>query len=313
MMKEKILIALGGNALFRKGEKGTDKDQLAHVANTALHILNILKEGYLVSITHGNGPQVGAILLQNELSKEKVPSMPLDICGSQSQGFIGYMIQRELYNIMEKIHDKREVVSLLTQVLVDKNDPAFKNPTKPIGLFYEKPEMEILKKEKGWEMVYEEGKGYRRVVPSPIPIDIIEGNVIKDLFDAGVIVVSCGGGGIPVIRKDGMLHGTEAVIDKDRTAAVLAKKIGADVLMILTDVEKVAINFGKENQENLENLTVEKAEEYIRTSQFGKGNMEPKVSAACQFVKQGGKKAIITSLEKSVEALMGKSGTHIIL
>ena len=311
---EKVLIALGGNALLRAEEKGTDKEQLKHVKETCLHFLNIINAGYSLAITHGNGPQVGAILLKNEICKETLPSMPLDICGAQSQGFIGYMIQRELLNVLEEHKKDIPVVCIVTQVLVDKKDKAFENPTKPIGPFYTEEEKTKIEKEKGWKMVYQEGKGFRRVVPSPTPIDIIEGNTIKNLFDEGYVVISCGGGGIPVIREsENILIGVEAVIDKDRTASVLAKKIDADVLMILTDVEKVAINFSKPDQKDLDSLTVEEAKKYIKENQFGKGSMEPKVEAACSFLKQGGKKAIITSLEKSVLALNGKTGTTITL
>jgi len=311
-MKEKVLIALGGNALLQAGEKGTDKDQLKHVDETAKHFLDIIKAGYLISVTHGNGPQVGAILLQNELSKDTIPSMPLDICGAQSQGFIGYMIQRLTYNQITKQKDDIKVVSVLTQVLVDKTDPAFENPSKPVGQFYTEEEAKRLRVEKKWTMVEQIGKGYRRCVPSPEPKDIIEKFSIKELFSKKVIVISCGGGGIPVIKNsDGTLTGVEAVIDKDKTASLLAQAIEADILMILTDVEKAYINFHKPNQEALGKITVQEARKYLAEEQFGKGSMGPKVEAACRFVEKGGKRSIITSLAKAVDALNGKTGTII--
>jgi len=311
-MKEKILIALGGNALLRAGEKGTDKDQLKHIAETAKHFLKIIKEGYLISVTHGNGPQVGAILLQNELSKKTVPSMPLDICGAESQGLVGYMLQRTVYNEISKQKDDIKVVSLLTQVLVDKNDKAFSSPSKPVGPYYTKEEASLFEKEKKWTMMEQIGKGYRRCVPSPEPKEIIESFAIKDLFDKKVIVISCGGGGIPVIREsDNTLTGVEAVIDKDKTAAVLAKSIGADILMILTDVEKAFINFHKPDQKALGEIKISEAKKYLADGQFGKGSMGPKVEAAIRFVENGGKKSIITSLEKAIDALNGKTGTII--
>jgi carbamate kinase len=311
-VKEKVLIALGGNALLRKGEKGTVEDQLKHVHDTADKFLELIKEGYKISITHGNGPQVGDILLKNEMAKDTLPSMPLDVCGAQSQGFIGYMIQRVLINKLSEANKHIPVVTVLTQVLVNKDDPDFQSPSKPIGPFYSKEEAETLKKEKGWSIVEQIGKGFRRVVPSPDPIDIIEGYVIKKLFKKKVLVISCGGGGIPVIKDSkGDLIGVEAVIDKDHTAAVLAHIIGANILMILTDVEKVFLNFGKEDQKGLDKLSIKEAKEYLKEGEFAKGSMGPKVHAACNFIKNGGKKAIITSLEKCKEALLGKTGTHI--
>jgi carbamate kinase len=313
-MKETVLIALGGNALLQAGEIGSAEVQIKHVHDSVPKFVELIDAGYRIAITHGNGPQVGDILLRNEMCRDKIPSMPLDICGAQSQGFIGYMIQRELYNALELAKKNIPVACLLTQVLVNQHDAAFKNPTKPIGPFYTEDQAKNLQKEKGWVMVYQQGKGHRRVVPSPEPLDIIEGEEIKTLIDNDMIIISCGGGGIPVIRQeDGTLIGVEAVIDKDKTASVLAKKIGAQILMILTDVDRVAINFGKPNQKNLEKITLEEAQKYIAEGQFGKGSMQPKVEAACQFVKQGGKKAIITSLEKCKLALDGRTGTIITL
>ena len=311
-MKEKVLIALGGNALLQAGEKGTDEDQLIHVKETAKHFVDIIKEGYLISVTHGNGPQVGAILLQNEISQKTIPPMPLDICGAESQGFIGYMIQRLTFNEITRQADDIKVATILTQVLVDIEDPAFKNPSKPVGPYYTKEQAATFKEEKKWTMVEQIGKGYRRCVPSPEPLEIVEAFSIKALFEKKVIVISCGGGGIPVIKNDdGTLIGVEAVIDKDKTAAVLAQTIKADILMVLTDVEKAYINFHQENQSALGEITVSEARKYLKEDQFGKGSMGPKIEAACRFVEKGGKKSIITSLEKALFALNGKTGTII--
>jgi len=312
-MKKKVLVALGGNALLRSDDKGTDKEQLLHVNETCMHFIDIIKQGYRLAVTHGNGPQVGNILLQNEMSQEKIPPMPLDICGAQSQGQIGYMIQRVLQNRLALEKMPLNVTSIVTQVLVDKNDPAFKNPTKPIGPFYTQEKAENLKSTKGWTIVEQPGKGFRRVVPSPEPLDIVEKHTIKQLFDDKEIVISCGGGGIPVIREeDGTLKGIEGVIDKDKTAAVLARMLDVNILLILTDVEKVFINYRKENQQALDKLTIQEAEQYLVDGQFAKGSMGPKVEAALRFLKSGGKQAIITSLEKAKDALSGKTGTHFI-
>lgn len=308
---KKVLIALGGNALLRSGEKGTDKEQLLHVNETCLHFCDLLKAGYQITVTHGNGPQVGSILLRHEMAEDKLPPMPLDICGAESQGQIGYMIQRIMHNRLKLAKLNFQVVTVLTQVLVDKRDPAFKNPSKPIGPFYTKEKAESLKKEKGWTIVEQIGKGYRRTVPSPEPLDIIEGKLIKKLVDDKVIVVACGGGGIPVVQEsDGTFKGIEGVIDKDRTAAVFAKVIGADILLILTDVEKVFINYKKEDQRALSKLSIAEAEGYLKEGQFASGSMGPKVEAAVRFAKTG-KMAIISSLEKAKEALRGETGTCI--
>jgi len=310
--KETILIALGGNALQRSGEKGTVEEQMTHVRETCDRLISILERGYSLVITHGNGPQVGSILLKNEYSEDKLPAMPLDVCGAETQGMIGYMIQQQLYNYLRLKNRHEQVVALCTQTLVNEEDPAFKNPSKPIGLFYTKARAQELSQEKGWHIVEQIGKGFRRVVPSPIPIDIIEAEIIKELIKKEMIVIACRGGGIPVIKdKNEKLKGVEAVIDKDRTAAVLGQKLNAEILMILTDVEQVALDFGSPNQKNLSTLTVADAEKYSTEGEFGEGSMGPKVEAACNFVKSGGEKAIISSLEKAKEALEGLTGTVI--
>ena len=311
--KKTILIALGGNALQRVGEKGTAEEQLFHIRKTANHCADILQRGYSLVITHGNGPQIGSILLQQEHAKDQLPPMPLDICGAQSQGMIGYMMQQQLYNqIREKKIETPHIVALCTQTLVDRHDPAFTYPTKPIGPFYTKEKANALHQTKKWRMMEQKGKGFRRVVPSPMPVDIIEGEMIKKLITMETLVIACGGGGIPVSKdKEGHLIGVEAVIDKDHTAALLGHKIGAEILMILTDIEQVALNFGTTKQINLNHLTIEEANKHLKAGEFGAGSMGPKVEAASTFMQLGGEKAIITSLEKAHLALKGTTGTSI--
>ena len=312
-MSKKVLIALGGNALLKHGEEGTAEEQMAHVRECCRHLVKIIEEGYKIAVTHGNGPQVGDILLKNEMAKEKLPEMPLDICGAESQGMIGYMMQRGMDNHLKAANIDVPVVTILTQTLVDQNDPAFTNPSKPIGPYYTEDESKAIQKKLGWQMVFQTGKGYRRVVPSPEPIDIIEGNAIKRLFDEGMVVIACGGGGVPVIRKNGgPLQGVEAVIDKDHTAALLGKKIHADILMILTDAKKVSLNYGKPDQKDLDKLSVADAKKYLSEGQFPKGSMGPKVESVVRFVEAGGEKAIIAALEEGVEALNGNAGTQIV-
>ncbi len=309
----KILVALGGNAILQHKETGTAEEQFANVKTTSKQLVQLLLSGHHIAITHGNGPQVGDILLKNELSKNTLPQMPLDVCGAESQGMIGYLMQQSFDNELKSVGLSTSVVTVLTQTLVDANDPAFKNPTKPIGPFYSAMEASKLRQEKGWTIVNDSGRGYRRVVPSPNPIEIIEGRTIRGLFDSGVIVISVGGGGIPVIReKDGRsLRGVEAVIDKDLGAALLATSLDVEVLLILTDVNKVSLNFGKPRERNLGRLTIEECENYLSEGQFPKGSMGPKVEAAVRFIKSGGKKAIITSLDYALDALEERNGTII--
>jgi carbamate kinase len=311
-MSKKILIALGGNALLKHGERGTADEQMAHVRESCRHLVRIIQEGYKVAITHGNGPQVGDILLKNEMSKDKLPAMPLDICGAESQGMIGYMMQRGLDNHLKAAGIEKQVVTIFTQTLVGANDPAFKDPSKPIGPYYTEEQSKSCKEKLGWDMVFQIGKGYRRVVPSPEPVSIVEGEAIKHLFDEGMVVIACGGGGVPVVRNDGgSLQGVEAVIDKDHTAAVLGKIIGADILMILTDAKKVSLNYGKPDQKDLDTLSIADAAKYATQGQFPKGSMGPKVESCVRFVKAGGERAIIAALEDGVDALSGKAGTKI--
>ena len=311
-MGKTIVIALGGNAIKRAEEEGTAEQQLRNVKITCKHILEIIKRGYRVVITHGNGPQVGNLLIQQEEASKLVPPQPLDILGAMTQGQIGYMLQQTLINYLRGEKLSIPVATIITQVLVDKDDPDFNNPSKPVGPFYTRKEAEKLIEEKGYiiKKVKPGRKAYRRVVPSPDPIGIIEKDVIKMLVDAGFIVIASGGGGIPVIDQNGQLRGVEAVIDKDLAGERLAEIVDADIFLILTDVEKVKLNFRKPNEKDLDKLTIAEAEKYLEEGHFLPGSMEPKVKACIRFLKAGGEKAIITSLDKAVEALEGKTGTH---
>ena len=311
-MAQKVVVALGGNALEEKGLPSTAESQLKVVTKTSEKLAEISSQGYEIAVVHGNGPQVGRILLASETAKNVTPAMPFDVCGAMSQGYIGYHIQQALRFILKQQGRDIPVVSLVTQVVVDKNDKAFQNPTKPIGPFYSEEEAKALQAEKGYTVKEDSGRGWRRVVPSPMPIRIVELDTVKKLWDS-TIVVTCGGGGIPVVEKeDGSLEGVAAVIDKDLAAERLAEDMDADVLLILTEVEQVAINFNKPNQQNLALLTVEEANKYIEEGHFAPGSMLPKVQAAVKFAKsKPGRKAIITSLYKAVDALEGKSGTVI--
>lgn len=309
-MAEKIVIALGGNALQSGKGEATAEAQLEVVKKTCECIADISCKGYEVGIVHGNGPQVGRILLASETAKEVTPAMPFDVCGAMSQGYIGYHIQQALRFALAQRNHPVPVSTLETQVVVDGDDPGFKNPTKPIGPFYSEEEAKALEREKGYSIKEDAGRGWRRVVASPIPKKIVEIDAIRRLWPT-TITVSVGGGGIPVIEKaDGSLEGVAAVIDKDFGAELLAEEVDADTLMILTEVEKVAINFNKPNQENLGELTMADAEKYIEEGQFAPGSMLPKVQAAMKFIRSNpSKKAIITSLDKAVEALEGQTGT----
>lgn len=308
----RIVIALGGNALQSKNSQPTAEGQLEVVKKTCGYIADICCKGYEIAIVHGNGPQVGRILLASEAARDVTPAMPFDVCGAMSQGFIGYHIQQSLKYELNKRNMNYPVLSVTTQIVVDKDDPAFSNPTKPIGPFYAKEEAEALEAEKGYRMKEDAGRGFRRVVASPIPRRIVEIDAIKDLWESS-IVISCGGGGIPVIENmDGTLEGVAAVIDKDHAAELLAERVDADILMILTEVEKVAVNWGKQDQKNLDHLNLKDGMEYIRDNQFAPGSMLPKVEAAMKFVRRyPDRKAIITSLDTAIEALEGMDGTTV--
>lgn len=308
----KIVIALGGNALGK-----SPNEQLNLLEKVAKVIVDLIKEGNKIVLTHGNGPQVGQILLAMEYSacgEPKTPSMPFAECGSMSQGYIGYQLQQCVQDELERQNIKKDCATLITQVLVDSNDSAFQNPTKPIGMFYTKEEADTISLEKGYVMQEDAGRGYRRVVPSPKPIDIVEKNIIRQLVDNDNIVIAVGGGGIPVIKtnKIELLEGVDAVIDKDRSSALLARQINADMLLILTAVDKVYLNYNTNNQIALDTLNVEEAYDYIEKGHFAKGSMLPKIEACLDFVENtNNTKAIITSLEKAGLALSGKTGTII--
>ena len=308
----KIVIALGGNALQSKNSKPTSEGQLEVVRHTCGRLAEISAQGYEMSIVHGNGPQVGRILLAFEAAKDVTPVMPFDVCGAMSQGYIGYHIQQALKYALSVRNKHCPVVTVATQIVVDKDDKAFENPTKPIGPFYTEEEAKQLIQEKGYVMKEDAGRGWRRVVASPTPRKIVEIDAIKNLWKS-TIVVSCGGGGIPVVENpDGTLEGVAAVIDKDFAAELLAEQVDADIMMILTEVEKVAVNWGRPDQRNLDKMSLKEAARYVEEGQFAPGSMLPKVEACMKFVRQNPqKKAIITSLDKALEALEGKTGTVI--
>ncbi|MEM2931655.1 MAG: carbamate kinase [Nitrososphaerota archaeon] len=310
-----VVIALGGNALLRKGQNGSFEEQYENVKKTAKILADLVEKNYKIIITHGNGPQVGAAILRHEAGKKlyEIPAFPMDVCGSETQGFIGYMIQQALGNEFRKRAINKGVVSVVTRVLVDREDPAFKNPTKPVGPFYAKEEMEEIKKEHP-EYVFKEDKargGWRRVVPSPDPKEIIEGDAIKRLVEAGFVVVACGGGGIPVIETDEGLKGVDAVIDKDLAGERLASLVRADKFVILTDIDAAYLNFGKQNQKKIEKIRVEELKQYIKEGHFAEGSMLPKIIAAVRFIENGGEEAIIADLNQLIDAINGKAGTHV--
>lgn len=309
-----IVVALGGNALILPGERGTFEEQMKNVRITCEHIVEMIKKGHKIIITHGNGPQVGNLLLQQEAGKKVAAPMPLDVCGSESQGLIGYMLQNTLRNLLDASGmENVPAVTIVTQVLVSKEDQAFQHPTKPIGPFYSKEEAESHEE---WSIVEDAGRGWRRVVPSPIPLEIVEKDAIKTLVDSGCVVIASGGGGIPVVREDKKLTGVEAVIDKDRAGQVLAGDVGADIFMILTAVEKVCLNFGKPDQKEIDCMTVEQAKQYLEEGHFKPGSMKPKVTAAIKFLEECKPEGmvIITSPLKAGEALAEESiGTKIVL
>lgn len=309
-MKRKIVIALGGNALGN-----TPSEQLSLIKSTAKNIVDVIEDGYDVVVTHGNGPQVGMINLAMEVAHEEIdtPDMPFAECGAMSQGYIGYHLQQSIQKELFRRNMRKNCITVITQVLVDSKDEAFENPTKPIGNFYTKEEADEIAKEKGFTFKEDAGRGYRRVIASPSPLKVIEGKVIRDLSNKHNVIIAAGGGGIPVVKKRNSLVGVDAVIDKDKTSAKLAIDLNADIFLILTAVEKVAINFNKENEQKLDFLTVKQAKEYMKNDEFKAGSMLPKIEACIDYVthKRDGQ-AIITSLGKMKEALLGKTGTVIV-
>ena len=314
MTKKTVVVALGGNAILQPGQKGTFEEQYGNVHRTVEQLAAMVLSGkWRLVITHGNGPQVGNILLQQDAAKAVVPPMPMDVCGAESQGFIGYMIQQAFHNVLA--HAGRgdiPVATIVTQVLVDKADPAFENPTKPVGPFYSAEEAKRLQAEKGWHVVEDAGRGWRRVVPSPDPKEIVEREAIRLLVENRAIVVASGGGGIPVIKEDGTYRGVEAVIDKDLAGERLAEDVGAAVFLILTDVDRVRLNYKRPGEKVLDRLTVAEAKGYAQQGHFAKGSMEPKVKACVRFLEAGGERAVIASLAQAVEAAEGRAGTQVV-
>ena len=307
-----MLIAVGGNSLIRAGEKGTVVEQLANARRTAAAIAGLIRDGHRLVVTHGNGPQVGAQLLRSERAADQVPGQTLDVCGAASQGEIGYLLAQSLQDELEAAGLHLPVVSVVTQSIVSASDPAMTHPTKPIGPFYSRAQAEERKRLMGWEIVEDAARGYRRVVPSPEPIEIVEFDAIRSLMDQGVLVVACGGGGIPVVRENGNLHGVEAVIDKDRASALLASQLGVDIFAISTDTDCVYLDYKKPTQRPLIRITASELEEHYLAGQFPPGNMGPKVESALHFLKAGGREVVITSYEHLCNAIAGRAGTHVL-
>jgi carbamate kinase len=307
----KIVLALGGNAISREGERGDIPDQTRNCRATAEHIANLVQTGHQVVVTHGNGPQVGNVLRRVEAARDFLYPLPLDICGAHTVGGMGYMLQREIMNAFRTRGIHKLAFTIVTETLVDPHDPAFKNPTKPIGPFYTQGKITTLMAQ-GWIAVEDAGRGWRRVVPSPRPKAIIEESIIREALAFGHVIVCCGGGGIPVIEKDGRLCGVEAVIDKDFASSLLARKLGADLLMITTSVEKVAVGFNTPDERFLDRLPVSEARRYYEAGQFPAGSMGPKILASIEFIEASGKEVIITLPERTLKALEGKAGTRIV-
>jgi len=312
--KEIVVIALGGNAILQPGQRGTIEEQLENVNTACKHLVEIAaSEKYEMVITHGNGPQVGNLLLQNEAASSLVAPMPLDVCGAGTQGMMGYIIQQTLANQLRAADLRHHITTVVTQVIVDRDDPAFKKPSKPIGPFYSWSEARRLRGERGWEMMKDSKRGYRRVVASPKPLEIQETRIIRNMLENEEIVIAVGGGGIPVVREDDRsLRGVEAVVDKDLAAERLAENIGAEVLAILTDVEQAMLDYGAANEAGIDRMTAGEARKYMEEGQFGVGSMKPKVEAGINFVESGGRKAVITALNRASEALRGRAGTTIV-
>lgn len=310
-MAKVAVVAIGGNSLIKDKDHQTVPDQFAATRETCIHIADMIDRGWEVVITHGNGPQVGFILMRSELASRVLHTVPLDSCGADTQGALGYMIQQTLGNEFEKRGIQKPIVTVVTQVVVDKDDSAFENPSKPIGPFYDEARAKRYRDEEGWRIMEDAGRGWRRVVPSPIPMRIVEQEAIKALIGLGFVVIGVGGGGIPVVEEDGSLRGVEAVIDKDYASGLLATGIKADLFLISTAVEKVALNYGKPNQIHLARMTLSEAKNYLQEGHFPPGSMGPKIKAVIKFLEEGGEEALITSPENLARALRGEMGTRI--
>jgi carbamate kinase len=307
------VVAIGGNSLIKDKQHRTVEDQYKAAGETCHHIAGMIAQGWDVAIGHGNGPQVGFILRRSELARHELHEVPLQVCGADTQGAIGYALQQNLYNEFRQRGMDKHAVTVVTQVLVDRNDPAFQAPTKPIGSFMEQDEAQQRREKEGWDVVEDAGRGWRRVVPSPLPKAVIELEAVKELIRKGFVVVTVGGGGIPVVEDDeGDLQGVAAVIDKDFASALLANSINADLLLISTAVEKVYLNFGKPDQAAIDRMTVAQAKQYIQQGHFAKGSMLPKIEAIVRFLEAGGKEALITDPGNIERALRGETGTWIV-
>jgi carbamate kinase len=313
-MNKKAVIALGGNAIIKAGQDGNIHQQFANTRESLGAIVELLKQGYKLAITHGNGPQVGNLLIQQLAGIEQhISPLPLGVLNAATEGTMGYMIEQSLQNSLRASDMHKDVVTIVSQVRVDKEDPSIKEPSKPVGPFFDKEHADFFSKQYGWKMIEDSGRGYRQVVASPKPLGILQAQTIKELVEAGKVAIACGGGGIPFyIDNNGNYEGFDAVIDKDYASALLAREIEADLLVILTGVDKVAINFGSQQQTNLDTLNIADAKKYLAEGQFPKGSMGPKISAAIDFIEKGGKEVLITSIDKVVAAFAGKTGTRII-
>lgn len=310
-MSRSALIAIGGNSLIRAGEKGTIAEQLANARRTARAIVGLLQDDYRLVITHGNGPQVGAALLRSERASDQVYGQSLDVCDATTQGEIGYLLQQSIRNELDAAGMATPVATVLTQAVVCRDDPAMKHPTKPIGPFYLQAVAEERARQQGWQIVEDAARGYRRVVPSPEPIELVEEPVIRALLDRGILVIAAGGGGIPVVRTSEGLQGVEAVIDKDRVSALLASRLGVDCFIVSTDADRVYVDYRKPTQRGLADVTARDVEQLYQAGQFPPGNMGPKIESALRFLRAGGREVIITSYEHIRDAAHGRAGTRI--
>jgi carbamate kinase len=313
-MRPKIaLVAFGGNAMLPENQRGLQSEQMRNAARAAELMVQIVQKGYELIIVHGNGPQVGNLLIQMEEAANRIPPYSLDVCDAMTEGSMGFMLERALVNELRRRSIDKEVASLVSQVVVDQDDPAFAKPTKPVGPFYQKFRAQELAREKKWTMVEDAGRGYRKVVPSPKPIDVVNNRIIRELVEAGRIVIAAGGGGIPVIlNANGLFEGVEAVIDKDYAASLLAREVKADLFIILTAIERVFIDFGKPEQREAPVLTVDEARKHLAEGQFPPGSMGPKIRAAIEYIEAGGREVLITKDTHLKAALINRSGTRIV-
>ncbi|MGB9835430.1 MAG: carbamate kinase [Candidatus Saccharicenans sp.] len=313
MRRRIALIAFGGNAILPENQKGLQEEQMRNAQKAAEMMVQIIKKGYELIVVHGNGPQVGNLLIQMEEASNKIPPFTLDVCDAMTEGSMGYMLEKALINELRRESIDKDVATVVTQVVVDKDDPAFQKPTKPVGPFYPKFRAQQLMRQKKWTMVEDAGRGYRKVVPSPRPIDIVPKWIIRDLVLSGRVVIAAGGGGIPVILNSrGLYEGVEAVIDKDYAASLLAREVGAELFIILTGIHRVYYNFGKPDQKPLPVITVEEAKKFLAEGQFPAGSMGPKIKAAIEYIEAGGKEVLITSANHLKAALINRSGTRIV-